>query len=401
MDFFLQHWRVAGTIIGRDLGPNLFQFKFETEQDLQSVLSEAPFHLKRWMLILQRWEPIVSDHFSVLIWITIHGIPLHYWTDVVLEAIGNELGPVETYDLERGRIRVLINGLKPLEMSLKISLSGELKQVELEYENLQKHCFLCYSLSLSHEKDNCPSRLAQSSLISATPTKMGISQTRTMDRLEADKQRLDAKKHNSLVQHQATEQGRPEYSRQWQSSSTRSYDWNQDKSFRFNYGARRDPNFKHSSLSSERSNPSRPPARDRLSFRREEDSVTNKEPQSRNNNCTPRSEWRPITRIPQSGTIPKPMYSLGSHTPSPRPPREGDVNHRSASPASKQKSGEGSIPSQERRSALKRLITTKRKGTSAPGWCSKYGIWQASRGSNTTVRRGATAAPIWRKQPTI
>ena len=149
MDFFLQHWRVAGTITGRDLGPNLFQFKFETEQDLQSVLSEAPFHLKRWMLILQRWEPIVSDHFSVLIWITIHGIPLHYWTDVVLEAIGNELGPVETYDVERGRIRVLINGLKPLEMSLKISLSGELKQVELEYENLQKHCFLCYSLSLS------------------------------------------------------------------------------------------------------------------------------------------------------------------------------------------------------------------------------------------------------------
>ncbi|KAG2250767.1 hypothetical protein Bca52824_080903 [Brassica carinata] len=188
-------------------------------------------------------------------------------------------------------------------MSLKISLSGELKQVELEYENLQKHCFL------------------------------------------SDKQRLDAKKHNSLVQHQATEQGRPEYSRQWQSSSTRSYDWNQDKSFRFNYGSRRDPNFKHSSLSSERSNPaSRPPARDRLSFRREEDSVTNKEPQSRNNNCTPRSEWRPITRIPQSGTIPKPMYSLGSHTPSPRPPREGDVNHRSASPASKQKSGEERVP---------------------------------------------------------
>lgn len=30
VDFFLQHWKVAGTITGRDLGPNLFQFKFET-----------------------------------------------------------------------------------------------------------------------------------------------------------------------------------------------------------------------------------------------------------------------------------------------------------------------------------------------------------------------------------
>ncbi|KAF3525643.1 hypothetical protein F2Q69_00047019 [Brassica cretica] len=52
---------------------------------------------------------------------------------------------------------------------------------------------------------------------------------------------------------------------------------------------------------------------------------------------------------PQSGTIPKPLHSLGSHTPFPRPPRKGDVNHRSAS---KQRSGEGSINSQERSLSL-------------------------------------------------
>lgn len=102
------------------------------------------------MLILQRWEPIISDHFPALIlfWITIHVIPLHYWTDVALEAIGLDLGPVEDYEVERGRIRVWINGLKPLEMVLNISLpSGEIKQVELEYENLEKHCFVCHSLT--------------------------------------------------------------------------------------------------------------------------------------------------------------------------------------------------------------------------------------------------------------
>ncbi|CAG7905835.1 unnamed protein product [Brassica rapa] len=37
------------------------------------------------------------------------------------------------FDVDRGRIRVLVNGLKPLEMFLDISLAGEIKQVELEY----------------------------------------------------------------------------------------------------------------------------------------------------------------------------------------------------------------------------------------------------------------------------
>lgn len=54
VDFFLQHWKVKGSFTGRDLGPNMFQFKFEMEQDLPSVLSEAPYHYKRWMIILQK-----------------------------------------------------------------------------------------------------------------------------------------------------------------------------------------------------------------------------------------------------------------------------------------------------------------------------------------------------------
>lgn len=86
VDFFLQHWKVEGSITGRDLGPHLFQFKFQSEKDLQSILKGAPYHFKRWMIILQRWEPIVSDFFHALIpfWISIHGIPLHYWTDIAI-----------------------------------------------------------------------------------------------------------------------------------------------------------------------------------------------------------------------------------------------------------------------------------------------------------------------------
>ncbi|CAN6868614.1 unnamed protein product [Brassica oleracea] len=38
VDFFLQHWQVAGTITGCDLGPYPFQFSSDLERDLQSIL---------------------------------------------------------------------------------------------------------------------------------------------------------------------------------------------------------------------------------------------------------------------------------------------------------------------------------------------------------------------------
>lgn len=54
VEFFLEHWNVVGMITGRALGPSLFQFGFESENDLKTTLSKAPFHFKKWMIILQR-----------------------------------------------------------------------------------------------------------------------------------------------------------------------------------------------------------------------------------------------------------------------------------------------------------------------------------------------------------
>lgn len=66
------------------------------KQDLQAILSKSPFHFKRWMLILQLWEPIVSDTFPSCIsfWIKVHGVPLHYWLDETFEAIVADLGSI-------------------------------------------------------------------------------------------------------------------------------------------------------------------------------------------------------------------------------------------------------------------------------------------------------------------
>lgn len=294
------------------MGPLLFQFKFESEKDLQTILSKAPFHFKRWMLILQRWESVVSDYFPALFpfWITIHGLPLHYWTKKALDAIGNELGPVEAYEVEKGRIRVLINGLKPLEMKLDVSVAGAIKQVELDYDDLGKHCFICFSLS--HEKENCPSQRALANSRNSDPYHMGISQSRTLKRLDADRRKGFERKQTCSE------------ASQWQRPPNREIDWREDRSFRYNYGARWDPNY--ISNSNQSVNPEedrRRPARERLSFCKEDISSSCNVSHNRAVTQNPRTEWRPITGGSQQRELSKSVQSLVSHTPSPRPQREG------------------------------------------------------------------------------
>ncbi|KAF8080918.1 hypothetical protein N665_0914s0006 [Sinapis alba] len=280
VNFFLQHWKVEGTFTGQTLGPNMFQFKFEYEQDLQV---EA------------------------------------------LETIGNELGPVKDFDVKQGSVRVLVNGLKPLEITLEVSTSsGNLKQVELEYEDLEKHCFVCHSLS--HKKYDCPSRLPpHKDLI---PTNMGISQTRTRERLEADKicqtERKQARSDSDHLSH--------------------------------GINSRKDPHRQTYAQAAQLSN-TRPSAKSRLSFSRESAATTAGGSKARHHNATSRKEWRHVVAGTHGGSGSKSVTSHNSHvshTPSPRPHREDGTMH-SATPDSSQLQQYGSVPSQERRSVLNRL----------------------------------------------
>lgn len=96
--FMPQVWRMENMISGKDLCPE----KYQSEEDLQSVLKDAPFHFKCWMFVLQRWEPIISDTFpsKIPFWIRIHGLPLHCCTDNNLRAIGKVLGSYLDHDVK-------------------------------------------------------------------------------------------------------------------------------------------------------------------------------------------------------------------------------------------------------------------------------------------------------------
>lgn len=190
VDFLPQVWNLEGRVHGRPLGVDKFQFKFETEEDMLLVLRKGPYHYKKWMLLIQRWEPIVSPQFpsTISFWVNIHGIPLHFWNEKTVDSIGDALGNCPVRDGEGARLRMNANGLMPLEMTRDIQLpSGEVMEVEFEYVKLEKHCFQCHSLL--HEKDDCPS-LARG----AKPTPLGINQRNALLRIETDKRRHDERR---------------------------------------------------------------------------------------------------------------------------------------------------------------------------------------------------------------
>ncbi|KAL0680418.1 hypothetical protein Bca4012_047265 [Brassica carinata] len=306
----------------------MFQFKFESEHDLKLILSKAPFHFKRWMMILQRWEPIVSDSFPALIpfWIKIHGIPLHYWTEDTLRAIGKELGPVQGFDVDQGRVRVLVNGLKPLEMKLEISVAGNIKQVELQYENLEKHRFSCKALS--HE-----------------------------EKLDADRKRREGRKHDRALSEASTHtRSDSQHVNSWYKPSYREEEGDHGRTLHYDYGVRRDPAHRNGvNRTDGRSTNSRFPVRERLSGTHDNNTASQRPIHSHSNRGSLRNEWRPIAVSSQSGISSKRTLTTTSHTPSPRPPRECETPQREKTRPTHQDSGDGTLLSNERRSALDRI----------------------------------------------
>lgn len=151
-------WHMQGRVTGSDLGNGCFQFRFKREEDLQRVLDNRPYQFAYWMVIIQRWEPIISASFpsQIPFWICIKGLPLHFWLEDMICNIGKDLGTILDHELTKttARVKVLVDGLKPLTKEAIIEYdSREESIIYLEYEKLENHCSPCNSLS--HLKKDC------------------------------------------------------------------------------------------------------------------------------------------------------------------------------------------------------------------------------------------------------
>lgn len=150
-------WNVEGRVRGTNLGNGRFQFDFDNEQDLQAVLNKRPCHFNLWSFSLERWEPFTREDFpnSIPFWITVTGVPVHFWNDGTFSEIAKALGKKLTLDSKRAKMQVSINVDNPLQFERRVGFpNGDVGRVTFEYDGLHRHCFNCNYIS--HDENSCP-----------------------------------------------------------------------------------------------------------------------------------------------------------------------------------------------------------------------------------------------------
>ncbi|CAA7027946.1 unnamed protein product [Microthlaspi erraticum] len=133
-------WDVEGRVRGLNLGNGQFQFDFDNEEDMERVLQKRPWHFNRWSFSLERWEPFTSELFpnTMLFWVRVTGVPVHFWNNENFTEIGKALGEVRGIEAHRSRFQVSLNADEPLQFERKVGFpNGDVGTVTFEYEGLQ------------------------------------------------------------------------------------------------------------------------------------------------------------------------------------------------------------------------------------------------------------------------
>ncbi|KAL0876365.1 hypothetical protein Bca101_026070 [Brassica carinata] len=137
-------WNLEEMVIGTDLGLGNFQFVFDEEADIESVLKMQHFHFDYWMISLVRWQPRKSRNypFEITFWIKVLGFPLQFWKEPTFRSIGDAIGETKAIDLDNGRIQVMVDGFKELVFETSVDFTGgeyyeeQEVPVSLKYEKL-------------------------------------------------------------------------------------------------------------------------------------------------------------------------------------------------------------------------------------------------------------------------
>ena len=88
-----------------DVGPNLFQLKFNTEFDMMCILRGGPWTFNNQLLMLKRWYKGMTtgnvkwEHASL--WVQIWDAPFDMVSPIVTSKVGSRLGVVEEVEKRR------------------------------------------------------------------------------------------------------------------------------------------------------------------------------------------------------------------------------------------------------------------------------------------------------------
>ncbi|XP_013639525.1 PREDICTED: uncharacterized protein At4g02000-like [Brassica oleracea var. oleracea] len=149
-------WRVHGRVRGIALSRDRFQFIFQREEDLLTVLRDRPWSYNHWTMLLERWTPNPPASFltSLDVWIRIRNIPVNYYTSDTMYALAKKIGRVVelAYDpkvsqtTDYVRAKVCFNVENPALEAKNLIIPEEVVVIKYEYEKIHKRCFSCLRL---------------------------------------------------------------------------------------------------------------------------------------------------------------------------------------------------------------------------------------------------------------
>ncbi|KAK9993984.1 hypothetical protein SO802_023687 [Lithocarpus litseifolius] len=146
-------WGVDDAMQILETGPNLFQFRFRSEFEMDRILKGGPWSFDNQLLMLQRWKKGMTvgniKMETALLWVQIWGAPLDMISPQVAKQIGGRLGEVEEVEWKKKkddvsffmRVRVALPISKPLRRGGFIAgTDGERYWVDYKYERLPFFC---------------------------------------------------------------------------------------------------------------------------------------------------------------------------------------------------------------------------------------------------------------------
>ncbi|ESQ52135.1 hypothetical protein EUTSA_v10017646mg [Eutrema salsugineum] len=154
-------WRVYDKVRGIALSRDKFQFIFQREEDLLTVLKDRPWSYNHWTMLLEWWTPSPPRDFLTMVdvWIQISKIPVNYYKLETMDFLADKVGKVIeiAYDPKasqkeafiRAHVRLDIANPAICEKVLTLP-TGEQVLIEYAYEKLRKRCFHCQRLT--HER---------------------------------------------------------------------------------------------------------------------------------------------------------------------------------------------------------------------------------------------------------
>ena len=99
-----QNWEVKGKMTIAVLGRGILMFDFELAQEAERVLARGKRSIKENCLIWDRWNPEVGCSCkisnAVEAWVSVVGLPLHFWSLEVFKRIGDGCGGFIAVDEE-------------------------------------------------------------------------------------------------------------------------------------------------------------------------------------------------------------------------------------------------------------------------------------------------------------